>query len=406
MIVDEINKEFTGHVIPFWEKLRDDEYGGFYGYMDHDLKLDKQAVKGCILNSRILWFFTNAYVTFGDKEYLDHAKHAYEFMKSACFDDEYGGVYWSVTYDGKPDDTTKHTYNQAFAIYALASYYGVTKDTEALDRAYDLYHIIEGRCRDEGGYLEAYSRDFKPASNEKLSENGVEATRTMNTLLHVFEAYTELSRVSGDPAGAPKAEEADEVADKLKSMLDIFADKMYNPAKHRQEVFFDHEYNSLIDLYSYGHDIETAWLIDRGLEVLKDNQAADWEKYHARLYPITEDLTAEVYKEAFTDHGMPAECCEGVVEESRIWWVQAETVVGFYNGYQRTPEKKEYLEAVKTEWAFIKDNLIDKRDGSEWFYEVTPEGRPESKKPIVEPWKCPYHTGRMCFELVRRKADV
>ncbi|HAK58668.1 MAG TPA: N-acylglucosamine 2-epimerase [Lachnospiraceae bacterium] len=405
MIADEVKKEFTEHVIPFWENLRDDEYGGYYGYLDFELNLDKKAVKGCILNSRILWFFANAYMVFKKEEYLDHARHAYEFMKRACFDDECGGVYWSVTYDGKPDDTTKHTYNQAFAIYALSSYYAVSSDKEALDRAYMLYHVIEEKCRDEGGYLEAFTREFKPESNEKLSENGVEATRTMNTLLHVFEAYTELYRVSGakDESGKTVLNEADEVADKLKEMLDIFAEKMYNPEKHRQEVFFDHEYNSLIDLYSYGHDIETAWLIDRGLEVLEENDAADWERYAGLLHPITEDLTAEVYKEAFTENGMPAECCEGVVDQSRVWWVQAETVVGFYNGYQRTA-KKEYLEAVKTEWDFIKNNLIDKREGSEWFYEVTPEGEPESRKPIVEPWKCPYHTGRMCFELIRRQS--
>ena len=390
MIVEEIRNEFVDHVIPFWEGLKDDNYGGFYGYMDFDLNLDKQAVKGCILNSRILWFFTNAYVALGDDSYLDYAKHAYEFMKKACFDKEYGGVYWSVTYDGKPEDTTKHTYNQAFAIYALSSYYDATKDREALSLAYDLYHIIEERCRDAEGYLEAYTRDFKPESNEKLSENGVEATRTMNTLLHVFEAYTELYRVDEDV----------EVGARLKFMLDVFADKMYNPEKHRQEVFFDKDYNSLIDLYSYGHDIETAWLIDRGLEVLRDGAYSD------RLHPITEDLTAQVYKEAFSGESMPAECCEGKVEQSRIWWVQAETVVGFYNGYQRTPENTHYKDAAIKEWNFIKNNMIDSREGSEWFWEVDPDGKPTSKRPIVEPWKCPYHTGRMCFELIRRNADV
>ena len=183
-------------------------------------------------------------------------------------------------------------------------------------------------------------------------------------------------------------------------MLDIFADKMYNPDKHRQEVFFDKDYNSLIDLYSYGHDIETAWLIDRGLDILGDKAYSD------RLHPITEALTAQVYKEAFTDGSMPAECCEGVVKTSRIWWVQAETVVGFCNGYQRTPKNTHYKEAVIEQWSFIKEHLIDHREGSEWFWEVDEKGKPTSRQPIVEPWKCPYHTGRMCFELIRRDIDV
>ena len=390
MYLEEIRKEFTERVLPFWMNLKDEEYGGYYGLLGYDLNLDKKAVKGCILNSRIMWFFSNAYKCFGTKEYLDYARHAFDFMKNYCLDKDLGGVYWSVTYDGKVDDSTKHTYNQAFAIYALSAYYDASGDREALDIAYSLYDVIETKCRNEGGYLEAFTRNFEPESNEKLSENGVEATRTMNTLLHVFEAYTELYHV----------DKKEDVAGKLKFMLDIFTDKIYNPELGRLEVFFDAEYNSLIDLYSYGHDIETAWLIDRGLEVLGDTA------YNEKLYPITERLTAQVYKEAFDGNSMPAECCEGIVEEARVWWVQVESMVGFYNGYQRKPDCTEYRDAVVKIWNFIKDNIIDKRKGSEWFYEVDKEGVPFSRKPIVEPWKCPYHTGRMCFELIKRDADI
>lgn len=390
MVVEEVKKEFKEHVIPFWQGMIDKEYGGYYGLLDYDLNLDKKAEKGCILNSRILWFFTNAYVTYNDESYLEYAAHAYAFLKEACLDREYGGVYWSLNYDRTVCDSTKHTYNQAFSLYALSSYYGVTGNEEAKDLAMSIFSLIEEKCRDDKGYLEAFTRDFKPESNEKLSENGVEATRTMNTLLHVFEAYTELYRVTKET----------KVGDCLRYILDLFADKMYNPELGRQEVFFDDEYHSLIDLYSYGHDIETAWLIDRGLEILGD------EEYTKRLTPITETLTAQVYKEAFDGCSMPAECCKGVVEESRIWWVQVEAIVGFYNGYQKNPEKVEYIKTVRAIWEYIKNHMIDKREGSEWFSEVDINGNPSSKKPIVEPWKCPYHTGRMCFELVRRKADV
>ena len=390
MIIDEIRKEFLEHVVPFWEGLKDDTYGGYYGLLDFDLKLDKKAVKGCILNSRILWFFSNAYLCFQDESYLKYAKHAYDFLMKYCIDNENGGVFWSVTYDGKVEDDTKHTYNQAFAIYALSSYYDAAGNRDALDKAYELFGIIESKCRDQEGYLEAFTRTFAPVSNEKLSENGVEATRTMNTLLHVFEAYTELYRVDRNP----------EVGDRLKFILDIFADKIYNPKLGRLEVFFDRDYNTLIDLYSYGHDIETAWLIDKGLDILDD------PAYTEKLHVITAVLTRQVYMEAFDGNSMPAECCKGEVEESRIWWIQAEAMVGFYNGYQRFPVKKGYREAVIQLWSFIKEYIIDKREGSEWFWEVDEKGVPFSKKEIVEPWKCPYHSGRMCFELIRRNADV
>ena len=210
-------------ILPFWESLKDDEYGGFYGYMDIDLNVDKKAVKGCILNNRILWFFANAYLNQKRPELLSYAKHAYEFLKKACLDKTYGGVYWSVTFDGKPEEDMKHTYNQAFAIYALSSYYDASGDKEALDIAFSIYDVIEAHCKDDKGYLEAFDRNFQPVSNEKLSENGVMAEKTMNTLLHVFEGYTELYRVTKDKR----------VGENLRWVLDIFAKKVYNPDKKR-----------------------------------------------------------------------------------------------------------------------------------------------------------------------------
>ena len=186
----EIEEELKQKLIPFWENLRDEENGGYYGYMGYDLKVQKDYEKGCILNSRILWFFANAYMTLGQKKLKEDADHAYAFLKEKCLDREYGGMFWSVTYDGKPADTTKHTYNQAFAIYALSSYYDATGNEEALEIARGLQKVIEERCTDEYGYLEAFNRKFEPEENDKLSENGVIAEKTMNTLLHVFEAYT------------------------------------------------------------------------------------------------------------------------------------------------------------------------------------------------------------------------
>ena len=120
---DEVKEHLLKTIIPFWKALRDHEFGGYYGWMDHQLRLDKKAVKGCILNSRILWFFSNAYTLLKDESLLDEARHGFSFMKEHCMDRENGGIFWSIGYDGKPEDTTKHTYNQAFAIYALSSYY-------------------------------------------------------------------------------------------------------------------------------------------------------------------------------------------------------------------------------------------------------------------------------------------
>lgn len=385
MLKSEMKQHLCEGIIPFWKGLRDDAFGGYYGYMDFDLNLDKEAEKGCILNSRITWFFANAYLILKDESLLDEAKHAYEYMKSACLDRECGGVYWSTTYDGKPLDTTKHTYNQAFAIYALSSYYDASGDQEALDLALQLFELIESKCTDEVGYMEAFTRDFGPESNDKLSENGVMADKTMNTLLHVFEAYTELYRVCKD----------ERVKAKLLWILDTFADQVYNPKLHRNEVFFDGQMNSIIDLHSYGHDIETTWLLDRGLDILEE------PAYTPKLKPVNADLVRQVYEVAFDGRSMANECEKGVVDTKRVWWVQAETVVGFLNAYQRDESQTQYLEAARAQWEFIKEYVIDGRC-QEWHSEVTKEGVPHTHKPIVEPWKCPYHNGRMCLEVIAR----
>ena len=388
MFATEIKEHLVNDLIPFWQGLKDEENGGFYGYLSYDLKLDKKAVKGCILNSRILWFFSNAYMVLGDPSLLESATHAYQFLKEHCVDDEFGGVFWSLTYDGKPEDTTKHTYNQAFSIYALASYYDASKNPEALEIAWKLYDLVESKCKDEYGYLEAFTRSFEPEENDKLSENGVIAEKTMNTLLHVFEAYTELYRVTKE----------EKVAKQIRFMMDIIKDKVFNKEIGRQEVFFDRTWNTLIDLYSYGHDIETAWLVDRGLEVLDD------KAYTNMLYPITKIITENIYNRAYIDHSLVNESENGVVDTTRVWWVQAEAVVGFLNGYQKQGDKK-FLDASVDIWNYIKKYFIDKRNGSEWFWSVKEDHTPD-EKPIVEPWKCPYHNGRMCFEVLRRMKDA
>lgn len=387
--VREMEEHLTGSLIPFWERLRDEEYGGYFGYMDYDGKIRKRYEKGCILNSRILWFFSNAYMELKTENLKRDADHAYEFLKRYCVDREYGGVYWSVTYDGKAADDTKHTYNQAFAVYALASYYDAVKNEEALRLAMELFELIEDRCTDELGYLESFNRRFEPEDNEKLSENGVTAEKTMNTLLHVFEAYTELYRVTGDKRAG----------ERLRFMLELFVEKVYNPVLGRQEVFFDREWRPLIDLYSFGHDIETSWLIDRGLAILSD------EEYTEKISPITAQLAENIYERAYRDHSVLNEAENGICDRNRIWWVQAEAVVGFLNAYQKNPCAEKYLEAAADVWKYIQTWLIDRREGSEWFWYVD-ENHVPARKPLVEPWKCPYHNGRMCLEVIRRMRNV
>lgn len=410
---EDFKNHLCNNIIPFWNALKDEENGGFYGEMDYDLNVKKDADKGVILNSRILWFYSNCYMILEDSALLENATHAYNFLKECCLD-KMGGVFWSCTYDGKPSDTQKHTYNQAFAIYALASYYAATQDEEVLATALSLFNLIENKMSDENGYLEAFDVDFKPIVNDQLSENGVIAGRTMNTLLHVIEAYTQLFWVSGDEA----------VGEALIVALDRFADKIYNDERKICDVFFDLDYNSIIDLESYGHDIEASWLIDRAIEVLdaelgiayardiEADGAVDYDRnpesmlddeLRSRLQNITNELCDTAYNNAFdkTSGGFNNECEKGVVDNQKIWWVQAEAVIGFINGYSKDESKAFLKEGAESVWKYICENIVDKRCG-EWFESVKADGTTDKNQGLVHEWKCPYHNGRMCLEMMKR----
>ena len=386
-LVSEVRAELTGHIIPFWKGLRDDAQGGYIGLVEYDLTRRKDAVKGCILNSRILWFFSEAYLALRDESLLAEAYHAFDMLRRMT-DPVNGGVFWALNADGSVSDSTKHTYNQAFAVYALSAYYRASGSTEALDRARALFQVIESRCRDVNGYLEAFTADWKPERNEKLSENGVMASRTMNTLLHVLEGYTGLYRAWPDNS----------VRLCLYNIFDIFQRHIWNPERRRQEVFFDMAYNSLIDLYSFGHDIETSWLADCTLDLLDDPALT------ARIRPMLLALADQTSREALTDHGFANECERGAVDTTRVWWIQAEALVGYLNAWERTGEAR-YRDAVISQWQFIKTAMIDRRPGSEWYGYLREDGTP-IELPIVEPWKCPYHNGRMALEVIRRNPEL
>ena len=383
MLTSELKIHLTEKLLPFWEKLADSQYGGYYGYVDEHLNVSPDAHKGCILNSRILWTFSSAARILQNSRYFSFAKKAYQFLTN--FEDhEHGGVYWSVTHDGKPLDTTKHTYCQAFAIYGLAAYARATGMEEPLEKAMKLFDIIEKQCSDPDGYGEAFKADFSPESNEKLSENGIMAGRTMNTLLHVLEAYAELYRASGSEA-VRKAGIA---------CLERFLNVMYNAKERRLEVFYDSEYHSLLNMQSFGHDIEASWLMWDAVECMIP--PAQQQPY--RDMCIT--LAQAVYERAMTDHGLKNEVVNGIVDETRVWWVQAETLLGFENAFTLTGNPN-FIKAAEMQWQTIQRMIVDPREGGEWFWSVLEDGTPTSK-PIVEEWKCPYHNGRMCLRIIEQ----
>lgn len=408
MLADEAKKNLSDGILPFWMNLADNEFGGFYGRVDYNLDVDRRADKGTILISRIMWLFSQAYLVLDDERYLDMARHAYEYFHRSCYDKTYGGLYWSTTYDARPSDTVKHTYTMSYGIYGLVAYYEASKDESVLQEAVGLYEFIEARCTDDEGYLEEFDREFNVKDNEKVSDalasRGFYADRTMNTLLHILESYTELFRVAY--AKTEKKNFALDVREKIINLLKIFTEKVYSADNRRLEVFFDSNYNSLVDTQSYGHDIESAWLIDYAADVIAEDYIVggmtDGVSYLIdRVRKMTDDLRDSVYERALKTNHMLSDIMDGEVDCTRIWWVHAEAVNGFYKGYQHKTECTRYKDAALRILEYIKEYFIDNRCG-EWFNELDSCNMPV-KKELAGPWKCPYHNGRMWLELAKIK---
>lgn len=386
----EVRDELVNNILPFWSTcMVDHEYGGFYGRIMGNGRLIPDAAKGGILNARILWSFSAAYHHEKNPLYLEMAKHANDFILAHFFDHEFGGTFWTISFDGKPVDTKKQIYSQAFFIYAFSEYYNASGDSSSLQTAIELFRIIEKHSFDTrlNGYLEAYSRDWKLLEDLRLSEKDANEKKTMNTHLHILEAYTNLYRVWKD----------DGLARQLRNMIVLFIEKIVNPATRHLDMFFDENWNPKGVIVSYGHDIEASWLIDEAARVLGDPvllaavQKICISIAEAACEGLQPDGSVVYEKDTSTGH----------IDKDRHWWVQAEAVVGFLNAFELTGDK-EWLEKALKCWSYISQNQIDRTE-KEWFWSISDDGVANRKEDKAGFWKCPYHNSRMCLEVMMRK---
>lgn len=372
-------------LLPFWDRLRDEEQGGFYGGVTYDLGVVKDAPKGGIAAARMLYFYSAVYRIRGRGSARENADHLYRFLRDCLIDVKYGGIYWMADHRGEPLDTRKHVYAQAFAIYGLSEYYRTTGDAGVLGLAKDIFTLVENKGYDgeHGVYGEEYTRDWRPKENIELSENGIIAPVTMNTYLHLLEAYTNLYRAWGSPR----------VKERLCSLIADFQYRIYNPREKRFDVYFDKGWRSALDMRSFGHDIEATWLIHDAVTATGYDDPA--------ILAIIRDVGYAVAEKGLDEKGyLFNEWVEGVLDKTMVWWPQAEAMVGFYNLYQITSDTR-FLEIVKGLWDCVTGSLIDPRPGGEWYWSVGPDGIP-STKDIVMPWKVAYHNGRFHLELIER----
>ena len=383
--------ELTHGILPFWmEKMADNVQGGFYGRIDGDDKLHADAPKGAILNARILWTFSAAYRLLRKPEYLETATRAKRYIIDRFYDKDFGGVYWSLTANGEPLDTKKQVYAQGFAIYGLSEYARATGDREALDYAVKLFETVEKYSFDcdRNGYIEAFTREWKPIEDMRLSDKDENTSKTMNTHLHILEPYANLYRVWKN----------ERLERQLRNMLDLFTGKILNKKTYHLDLFFDNSWRTDGNIISYGHDIEASWLIHEAALVLGD------EALLKRIEPVITNIARAADEGLNPDGSMIYErfTAEDRTDRELHWWVQAENVVGHVNLYQHFGDEKALDTAVKC-WQFIKDKIIDHANG-EWHWSLMPDGSVNRRDDKAGFWKCPYHNGRMCMEIIERFA--
>jgi len=384
-----IETELTQNILPFWPiQVVDQERGGFYGSLTNDLAIDRTVPRGALLSARILWTYSAAHLQYKNPAYLEMAHRAYVDLEENFRDREHGGYFWSISAEGAPLKTRKQVYGQAFAIYALTEYHRTSGLRKPLEQAIELYQLLEKHALEPkfGGYLEAFSREWNPIEDVRLSEIDLNEPKSQNTHLHVMEAYTNLLRVWPDP-GLKRNQAA---------LIDVMLTRILCAKTHHLQLFFANDWTPRSNAVSYGHDIEASWLLIQAATVLGDPALLQ------RLNPIALDIANTTLAQGIDTDGAVFNAGDdtGVTDTAKEWWPQAEAVVGFLDAYQLFHDER-FLRAALHCWDFIETRLIDRTDG-EWFRGVDRAGNVLPEQLKVSFWKCPYHNGRACMEAARR----
>ena len=376
------------NILDYWLKNTiDKENGGFIGEINHQNVINNNSEKGAVLNARILWSFSAAYAVEKNPEYLKTAKRAFQYIKDYFFDKEFGGIFWSLQADGKPKDTKNQIYAIAFVIYGLSEFYKIFKNEDALELAQSLFYKIELYSKDykNKGYLEAFTRDWQEIEDLRLSEKDANEKKTMNTHLHIVEAYANLYLIWPNP----------KLKDSIKEILEVIDIYFIDKDSWHLKLFFDENWKEKEDVISYGHDIEAAWLLQWCAEAIEDEVLIkNYQKYAVAF--------ADATKEGLdTDGGLwyEYEPKEQKLIAEKHWWPQAELWIGMINAWQLT-QNEEFLEITEKNFEFVEKYIIDHKNG-EWIWGVYADYSPILKDKAGF-WKCPYHNSRACIELIKR----
>ncbi len=394
--------ELHNNILAYWMKYGVEKEGnGFYGAVNLENRPILEAPKTCVLNARILWTFAAAAKTYPNKGYDEIAHKAYKVVMEDFSDKENGGFFMELSSSNEVVNDIKHTYAQAFVIYSLCKYYEFNATVKVLNEIKEFFYFLDIKTKDpeNPGYLESFTREWKLYDENRMADNN--EPKSMNTHLHVLEAWAAFYKVWKDP----------KVELRLTELMNLFLDKIIREDGHFG-IFFDEAFNEAATskgICSFGHDIEGSWLLWEAAEILGNKDIL--EKMRLMSVKMVNNIDRVAVDK---DGGLFLESTRfgSHVKTNKHWWQQAETLVGFMNVFELTGNPK-YWKTVKLSWNFINTCLIDHERG-EWFTKLNRLGVPYLVEPAddpspyyrndwkIDPWKCPYHNGRSMMEMIKR----
>lgn len=357
------------------------------GYLE-DWKGGRFVVRGekfLTLQARQLWFFSTMAARQIEREKsLEAAMAGYLWLERSFRDANRGGYYSVVTDGGRPVDMRKHAYLNSFALYGLVAYYEATKDRPVLERAKELFEVLDRRARDgvQGGYNEFFEADWSPVKVAgRGTYVGALGTKTYNTHLHLLESFTALYRVW--PEGR--------LRERLAELVAINTRTVSHPsAPHNVDGWWpdwrvvDEPRNMRA---SYGHDVECLWL---GMEAVR---ALGWPEALYRGWARSlGDYCLEYGYDG--DHGgffYMGDSREMADDTKKEWWVQAEAMVGMLELFRLTGEAK-YYRAFEGTLDFVERHQV--APGGGWWATLRSDGTASGSDTRSSMWQGAYHNGR------------
>jgi cellobiose epimerase len=365
----------AGNLMVFWKSHGPDvKYGGIHGFNDRRGTPKEDADKGLIQQARHLWSFSTWYARREKApEVKATADSIYQFLIEHFRDPKDGEFFYTVSRDGsRVVEPKKQLYAESFAIFALATYADVFGVAQAGERALDCFRSIDRRSHD------AEHLGYDQSKDPGWLAPG--AQKDTNTHIHLLEAFTALYRQSHDAA----------VRTRLEELVKVVATRIVQPSNYAHKEFYADWRVHEKPVVSYGHDLETTWLLIDALDALGTPMEPQVTQVALALGKHSAELGFDAARGGYFEEGVPG---GAPVKLEKIWWVQAEALPGLWWLYRISGDSS-YLDRLESTLTWIETSQVDHEYG-EWYWGITPDGKVGPRGDHKgEEWKAEYHALR------------